>query len=350
MRALVFERYADPMSVQEVAEPDLPDNGVILSVKASGICRSDYHAWQGHDPIDSLPHVPGHEFAGEVLAVGSNVQKFQVGQRVTAPFSIGCGQCHQCRQGRLNICDDGITPGFSTWGSAAEQVAVHHADVNLAHLPEEIDYVTAASLGCRYITAFRAVVDQGRLRGSDRVVVHGCGGLGLACVQIAASLGAEVIAVDISPAALELASKLGASHLFNARDYDSTGEELGAAIRAMTQGGAELSLDALGSGITCRNSLLSLGKRGRHVQIGLLAGEGGTAELPVEWMIGRELEFLGSRGMPAWRYERLFDLIGRGILNPAALIEREVSLEEAAGEYEAMGQFSKAGIAVISRF
>tara|TARA_R110002072_G_scaffold121684_5_gene255851 strand:- start:3666 stop:4706 length:1041 start_codon:yes stop_codon:yes gene_type:complete len=346
MRALLFENYNAPMTVQQVADPALPDDGVLIQVGASGICRSDWHAWQGHDPINSLPHVPGHEFAGAVTAVGPGVRKFRVGQRVTAPFSIGCGACAQCRRGRLNICDAGITPGFSTWGSAAELVAVHHADVNLAALPAAIDDTTAASLGCRYITAFRAVVDQGRLSGGERVVVHGCGGLGLACVQIAASLGAEVFAVDISTAALALAKDLGASHLIDARDHDDPG----ALVREMTRGGAELSLDALGSSITCRNSLLSLGKKGRHIQIGLLAAEGGTAELPVEWMIGRELEFLGSRGMPAWRYERLFELILRGRLNPAALITRQVSLAAAADEYAAMGSYSNPGIAVITRF
>jgi alcohol dehydrogenase len=346
MRALVYDSFKGPMAVRQVPDPVPPADGVVLRVGANGVCRSDWHAWQGHDPIAGLPHVPGHEFAGTVEAVGPEVRRWRPGARVTAPFSMGCGHCGQCRQGHQNTCDDGFTPGFTAWGACAEFIALPHADQNLVALPEAIDFVAAASLGCRFITAFRAVVDQGGVRPGDKLAVHGCGGLGLAAVMIAASLGAEVVAVDIDEAKLALAGELGAAVAIDARGVN----DVGATVAEATGGGAKISLDALGSGETCRNSIRSLAKHGRHVQVGLLVGEGGRAELPVEWMIGREIEFVGSRGMPAWRYDAVFDLIRRGRLDPTRIVERRITLEEAPAAYQAMARFAGRGIAVIDRF
>jgi alcohol dehydrogenase len=346
MRALVFEDYGGPLSIQNLEDPSPSSDGVVLAVAANGICRSDWHAWQGHDPVAGLPHVPGHEFAGQVVAVGKDVVHWKEGDRVTAPFSIGCGRCDQCRRGFSNTCDAGFTPGFSAWGSCAQYISLRHADHNLFRLPQEMDSVTAASLGCRFITAFRAVVDRGGATAGDRLAVHGCGGLGLSAVMIAASLGAEVIAVDISAEKLALARELGAERTINAREVT----DIPAAIREMTSGGAEISLDTLGSGETCRNSVLSLAKHGRHLQVGLMVGEGGTAELPVEWMISREIAFLGSRGMPAWRYDKVFELIRRGRLRPERLIEKTILLDDAPAAFEAMGRFEGLGITVIDRF
>ena len=204
MRAVIFEEFQKPLQVRDVVDPTPPRDGVVISVAASGLCRSDWHGWMGHDSDIQLPHVPGHEFAGRVAEVGADVTRWQVGDRVTVPFCVGCGRCETCAQGDLQICDHYFQPGFTAWGSFAEYVAIPHADLNLVQLPEEIAFDAAASLGCRMVTAFRAVVDQGRLQPDQWIAVFGCGGVGLSAVMIAKSLGAKVIGIDVQPSALQI--------------------------------------------------------------------------------------------------------------------------------------------------
>ena len=168
-----------------------------MEVHATGVCRSDWHAWQGHDPVP-LPQVPGHEFAGVIVAVGSRVTRHVVGERVTAPFVCGCGRCSYCLEGDAQVCPDQSQPGFTRPGSFAELVTVPAADLNVVVLPDELDFVSAAALGCRFATSYRALTAHARVRPGDWVAVHGCGGAGLSAVMIAAALGARVVAVDLS--------------------------------------------------------------------------------------------------------------------------------------------------------
>src|SRR6476646_7999342 len=213
VRALTFDSFGGPLEVREVPVPEPVPGGVVVQVGASGICRSDWQAWQGHDRDVVLPHVPGHELAGTVAAVGTGVRRWAVGDRVTVPFVNACGVCAQCAAGEHQVCARQTQPGFTHWGSLAEFVALDAADVNLVAVPEALELSTAAALGCRYATAFRAVVQVGRVRAGEWVAVHGCGGVGLSAVQIAAAAGARVVAVDVSPGALELARELGAEHV-----------------------------------------------------------------------------------------------------------------------------------------
>lgn len=343
MRALVFENFQGPMEMRQVAEPALPGDGVVIRVKASGICRSDWHGWMGHDPDVRLPHVPGHEFAGIIEATGPEVRGWKRGDRVTVPFAVGCGKCAQCLAGNQHICDDYYQPGFTAWGSFAELVAIPHADGNLVRLPEDLGFAESASLGCRFVTSFRAVVAQGRVSAGEWVAVHGCGGVGLAAVMIARALGAQVVAVDVRPQALGCAEALGASHLVDATGQTNVPE----VIRELTGGGAHVSLDALGSRATCRNSVECLRKRGRHVQVGLMLAEEREGIIPMNLVIGRELEILGSHGMAAHGYARMFNMIRSGTLKPGLLVRKRVKLEDAAVEIEGMGRFSSLGATVI---
>ena len=198
MRAAVYEEFKTPLAVQNVPDPIPDEHGVVIKVKATGLCRSDWHGWMGHDPLISLPHVPGHELAGEIAAIGSRVSRWKIGDRVTLPFVCGCGTCPQCISGNHQVCDNQTQPGFTHWGSFAEYVSVQHADINLVRLPDELTYVAAASLGCRIATSFRAIVDQGQVTGGQWVSVHGCGGVGLSAIMIAQAIGASVIAIDIA--------------------------------------------------------------------------------------------------------------------------------------------------------
>jgi alcohol dehydrogenase len=342
VRALVFDVFGGPLTVREVPDPQPPRGGVVVRVGASGICRSDWHGWQGHDPDVVPPHVPGHELAGMIAAVGSGVHSWRVGERVTVPFVNACGRCAECAAGEHQVCPNQTQPGFTHWGSLAEYVALDAADVNLVRLPDALDEVTAAALGCRYATAFRAVVQVGRVRPGEWVAVHGCGGVGLSAVQIAAAAGARVVAVDVSPGALVLARDLGAEHVVDGTAVVPEN------VAELTGGGAHLSLDALGAAVTCVNSVLSLRRRGRHVQVGLLPPAQARPELPMERVIGWELQLLGSHGMAAHAYPELLGLIAAGRLDPRALVTRELDLDEAGEALAAVGM--RPGISVVTSF
>jgi alcohol dehydrogenase len=347
MKAAIYEAFAQPLTIQNVPDPIVPEDGVVIRVAATGICRSDWHGWMGHDPdIQKFPHVPGHELAGVIEEEGQDVRHWRAGDRVTLPFVLGCGHCPQCLSGNQHICDNYFQPGFTGWGSFAQYVAVPYADTNLVRLPDEIDFVEAASLGCRFITSFRAVAAQGRLSAGEWVVIHGCGGVGLSAIMIAQAMGANVIGVDIKDDSLALAQSIGATHVINANQEDNLIE----AIHDLTGGGAHVSLDALGSVITCRNSILSLRKRGRHVQVGLMVADYKDAPLPMNQVIAKELEILGSHGMQAHAYGPMLAMIKSGALTPKKLIGKTVTLEESLAEMEAMGEFRTLGVTVIDQF
>ena len=345
MKAAVFSSFRGPLEVQTVADPAPRPDSAVLQVKSCGLCRSDWHGWMGHDSDVHLPHVPGHELAGVVAEVGRDVTLWRPGQRVTVPFCCGCGTRHQCRSGHPQICDHYTQPGFTQWGAFAEYVEIRHADVNLVALPDSLSDVTAASLGCRFATSFRAVADQGRLRPGEWLAVHGCGGVGLSAVMIGRALGAQVIAVDIRSDRLETARRCGALHVINGESADPV-----EAIQQLTGGGAHVSIDALGSRRTCWNSIGCLRKRGRHVQVGLMAGSDANPRIPMGLVIGRELEILGSHGMQAFEYSRMLRMISDGQLHPDLLISHTVTLAEAAELLPQMNQFPSPGAVVIDRF
>lgn len=336
----MYESFGGRPQVRPVPDPLPKREGVVIEVRATGLCRSDWHGWQGHDSdITELPHVPGHELAGEVRAVGGDVTRWRVGDRVTVPFICACGRCPSCAAGDQQVCSQQTQPGFTHWGSFAEYVAIDHADVNLVALPEEMTYETAAALGCRFATAFRSVVSQGRVRPGEWVAVHGCGGVGLSAVMIAAASGAQVVAVDVNPAALDLAKQFGAAVCLEACP------EVVSGVVEATGGGAHLSLDALGHPVTAANSVLSLRRRGRHVQVGLLPS--GPTPLPMDRVIGWELEILGSHGMPAHAYGTMMDLVASGALRPDRLVARTIGLAEAADALAEMDRSTAAGMTMI---
>jgi alcohol dehydrogenase len=220
MKAPIHHEFQSPFTVREVTDPIPTGAGVVLRVKACGICRSDWHGWMGNDPDIVLPNVPGHEISGEIAATGADVKNWKIDDRVTLPFVCGCGACGQCLAGNQQVCDRQFQPGFTAWGGFAEYVAIEYADTNLVRLPEEIDHVTASSLGCRFATSYRAVVDQGKVKPGQWVAVHGCGGVGLSAIMIAAAFGAGVVAVDIDDDKLRFAASIGADAVVNSKLED----------------------------------------------------------------------------------------------------------------------------------
>lgn len=338
MRAIVIEQYGVLPTVQEVPSPSAPPGGVVLKVEATGLCRSDWHGWQGHDSDIVLPHVPGHELAGTIAAVGAGVRGWSVGDRVTTPFICACGVCEQCLEGNHQVCPNQLQPGFNYWGSFAEYVALPFAEVNLIRLPDSLDFDTAAVLGCRFATSFRAVHQVGRVAADENVVIFGCGGIGLSAVMIAAALGARVIAVDTNADALKLATAYGAA------DTVMAGQDVVKQILELTGGGAQVTMDALGSNNLVQQALRSLRPRGRHLQVGLLPD---GVQLDVSRLIGQELQWLGSHGMAAHTYPEMLGLVASGNLKPQDLITRTIGLDEVPEALDALTAGTPAGVTVI---
>ncbi|MFT3875829.1 MAG: zinc-dependent alcohol dehydrogenase family protein [Propioniciclava sp.] len=341
MRAVVIDTVQGRTEIRSVPRPDVPADGVLVQVRATGMCRSDWHAWAGHDDI-VFPHVPGHELAGVVVETGPSVRRWAVGDRVTVPFVCGCGRCDWCRAGQAQVCPAQEQPGFTHWGSFAEYVALHAADVNLVALPDSVGFATAASLGCRFATAFRALTARARVREGEWVTVVGAGGVGLSAVMIARALGAHVIAVDRNPGALAVAERLGCEHTVVA-----DGRDVPAAVRELTGGGSHVAVDAVGSEQTASDAILGLRRQGRHVQVGLLPPVEGHPRVPMDRVIGWELELLGSHGMAASDYPAMMSLIEQGALQPQRLIERTIGLDEAAALLPVFDTASVAGMTMI---
>ena len=344
MRAVIYEGYRQPLRVTEVADPTPPEDGVVLRVDAAGLCRSDWHSWHGHDEdIPAFPHIPGHEFAGTVAAVGPAVTRWRVGDRVLTPFVCACGECLVCESGNHQVCPHQWQPGFDGWGGFAEYVALPRADVNLVRLPHDMDMATAASLGCRVATAFRALASVGRVQPGEEVVVHGCGGVGLAGVMIARALGARVTVIDPAAGARELAMAFGAAEALE------PGDDIVDRVVEATDGGPHVSLEAIGNAESCRHSIESLRPRGRHVQVGLLSPATTREPVPMHRVIARELQVLGSHGMAAHDYPELLAMAADGRIRPDLLIARTIALDEVPDAFSAIGSASQApGVTVIT--
>jgi alcohol dehydrogenase len=346
MRAIYFSEFVGNLQIADVPTPLPPTNGVVIEVKATGLCRSDWHAWMGHDSDVALPHVPGHELAGIVSEIGAGVTKFKVGDRVTVPFVNGCGKCQYCASGNAQVCPTQTQPGFTHWGSYAEYVSIENADFNLISLPDAISFSTAAALGCRFATAFRGLTARAKVQSGEWVAIFGCGGVGISAIMIAKALGARVMAIDISPAALAKATQIGADFTINSSATDAQAQ-----ILEITGDGAEVSVDALGSQMTSSQSILSLRRRGRHLQLGLLLTPDGLTPEPMGRVIAYELDLLGSHGMAAVDYPQMLAMVESGILRPDLLVERTVGLEDGITALKAMGEGAGAtvgGITIIN--
>jgi propanol-preferring alcohol dehydrogenase len=350
MKAAQIVAFGQPLELRDVAEPSAGRGDAVVRVEAEGICRSDWHAWMGDGSWiglkPTLPITPGHELAGEVVEVGHDVEQVAVGDRVTVPFHEGCGRCSQCQTAKPNRCEKLQIIGFSHDGGYAQFVRILEADFNCVKLPETVDAVTAAAIGCRYMTAYHAVTTQGCVRPGYWVAVYGAGGVGLSAVQVASAVGANPIAVDIDESKLERAKQEGAAVVVNAQATDAP-----RLIKEVTGGGAHVSLDALGIETTVTNSVKSLRRGGRHVQVGLTTKEeGGKVALPIDIMTSWELEFVGSLGNPHPNYAGLLALVESGKLRPQSLIGQHLSLESAGEVLASMTDFKTTGINVITEF
>jgi len=345
MKVALYNEFQGPISIANVIDPNPSEFGVVIKVEASGLCLSDWHGWMGHDPDIVLPHVPGHELAGTIMSVGKKVKNWRAGQRVTVPFVGGCGSCNYCLEGNQQVCDFQFQPGFTAWGSFAEFVVIDYADINLVELPADMNFLEAAALGCRFITAYRGVREQGKLTSDQTIAVHGCGGVGLSVIQIAKGIGAKVIAIDINEQKCNLAKDLGADYTINAATTDVV-----QAVKELSGGGVHVSVDALGHSITCINSIMGLRKRGKHIQIGLMTESHAAPSIPMANIVANELEILGSHGMQAHKYPEMFNFIDKAGINLGNMIAKTISLEEVPVHLPKMYENSSSGITVVNSF
>ncbi|MBW4636570.1 MAG: zinc-dependent alcohol dehydrogenase family protein [Iphinoe sp. HA4291-MV1] len=351
MKAAVVEGFNQPLVVhKDWPDPKCGPNDAIIQVKANGICRSDWHMWMGDwgwiGLQLQLPHVIGHEFCGVVEEVGSEVTKFKKGDHVICPFNLGCGSCEYCLSGHQNTCSDLKIAGLNVTGGYGQFAHIPKADFNLVPLPESISFVEAASMGCRFMTAYHGVVDQAQVKAGEWVAVYGCGGVGLATVQIASALGANVIAISNNEKKLSAARELGATHVVNASQEDAP-----TAVQDITKGGAHVSIEALGSAGTCRNAILSLRNQGRLLQVGLTSEqEKGEVSLPIDLIVAKELMIIGTLGMQPHRYSEMLRMVESGKLTPGKLVNQTVPIEQASDVLSSMSHYGTLGVTVIDQW
>ncbi|MFW2541907.1 zinc-dependent alcohol dehydrogenase family protein [Primorskyibacter sp. 2E107] len=344
MRAAQLIGYRAPLEIVTVDDPAPPAGGVVLRVLASGICRSDWHVWTGGDAV-VLPHIPGHEFCGEVVAVGAGVTRWSVGDRVIAPFILACGACPDCSAGHQTICANQVLPGFTAPGSFAEYVAVSFADENLTRLPDTIAPDLAAAFGCRVTTAWQALTGRAALRPGEWLAVFGCGGVGLSAMLLGRALGARVVVVDVVEDKLTHARALGADAV-----VDASAGNAAEAVREITGGGAHVALEALGIPATTEAAMRALRKLGRMVQIGMPAGDHLNMTLPWDVVYSGQLAIYGTRGMPAHRYGDLLNMVAGGLVDLSPIVARRVGLSDATAELAAFDNAAPPGVAVITDF
>ncbi|MCF6159346.1 MAG: alcohol dehydrogenase [wastewater metagenome] len=348
MKAAVMTQFREPLEIQELPDPTPGPHDAVIRVEGCGVCRSDWHVWQGDwkwiGVEVNLPLVMGHEFGGVVEAVGTEVRNFRPGDRVTVPFHMSCGHCEYCYRGRSNLCPAHGVVGVNFHGGYGQLVLIPDASVNLVRLPDEVDSLSAAAIGCRYMTAYHGVVDRIKIQPGEWAVVFGIGGVGISAVQIASSLGAQVVAVSTKYEKLTLARNEGAVITINASADDPV-----AVIKDVTRGGADVTIDAFGSSKTTIPAIRSLKRGGRHLQLGLTSKqEQGIIPLPVDAMVLQEIEFIGSLGCPVTSYPGLLALIARGKLNPKRLVKNTITADKINQVLSSMTNFATTGFHVIT--
>jgi len=357
MRAAILREYGEPLDIHEVPDPEPGPDGAVVRVTT---------------PVASAGATGTR---GRATASGPTIASPRTGARPRARRRSGYRRRlrRPVRAGRprrrsvlarrrhlsaLSAGDTGtsVTTGERSAssprpGAFAERVAVPDADYNLVERPPWLDATAAAALGCRYMTAYHALAERAGLDGGEWLAVHGCGGVGLSRQSNwATRSGARIVAVDVDDDALSLARDLGADETVNPNDLDE--ETVPDRVRNLTDGGADVSVDALGIAETCRNSVRSVRPRGTHVQVGLTteAERGEVSSLPTDWMTRWEVSFVGSRGMPPTSYDDLFALVEATDVDPAALVSEELALSEVSERLAAMGEYDARGVEVVTDF
>ncbi len=320
MRAAVFHAPHAPLSIEEVPLPAYGPSDLLIQVAACGLCHSDLHYIDhGVKTFKPPPLVLGHEASGTVVAAGAAVQGFGVGDRVLVPPIVTCGACRSCRSGRANVCERLKMFGNDFDGAFAEYLAAPAAEV--FHLPDELPLVASSIISDAVTTPWHGVRNRARVRAGETVAIFGCGGIGLNAVQVAALLGAVVIAVDISEEKLEWACRLGAAEVVDARAVP----DVPRAIRRLTDGGADVAVEAIGRPQTQEQAFASVRGGGRLLLMGFSSE---SMALNAGRTTYREIEVIGTLGCRPVDFPVVIDLARRGKLQVESMVTGRFPLSE----------------------
>lgn len=316
----MFYGAGQPLAVEDVPTPVPGPGEVLVKVAGCGVCHTDLHYIDHGTPtFKKPPLVLGHEVAGTVAEVGADVTGVATGDRVLLPAVLPCGHCRACRIGRENICENGIMLGNNIDGGYAEYIVVPGKDV--FPLPEEIPLVEGSIIADAVTTPYHAVVNRGRVRPGDWVLVVGCGGIGLNLVQMAAAVGARIVAVDVSASKLEWAARLGAHETVNSAELERPDK----VIRGLTDGGADVAFEAVGKAATQELALNGLRAGARLVLVGYSPE---TMQLNAGRVMFRELSIVGSLGCRPVDYPRAIELARQGRIRVAELVTHRFGLDD----------------------
>lgn len=320
MKATILRGGGD-LRYETVPDPAPQAHEAVIKVHACSICGSDVHAYHGKHPRLTFPRVLGHEFAGEIVALGKAVRGYAVGDRVCCDIDFACGQCGPCREGRGNICEKLRTMGFDRDGAYAQFAAV--PDFNLYRLPDTVSYDQASAVQVLGIS-YHAVADRVRPQAGERVAVIGAGPIGLGAALIAQTMGAEVTISDILDFRLSMAQSLGIAHTVNARGADM--REI--ALERTGGRGYDKVVECVG-GLQERtvSDAVAMVKRGGQITVVGTFPEN-KATIPIAYIKDREIDLNFSRGNFK-AFAPCLDLIASGRINPDRYISHRFPLSRA---------------------
>ncbi len=319
MKAAVFYGKEQGLKIEEVPTPTYSNDEVLVKVAATGLCRTDLHYLHGTPTFKKPPIILGHEISGTVESVGENVKNFNKSDKVLIPPVFACGKCFFCRIGRGTICTNQIMVGNHRDGGFAEYIAVPASDI--FHLPDEIPLQEGCIISDALSTPYHAVINRAQVKSGDTVAVFGCGGVGLATVQMANAIGANVIAVDVFDEKLQLAKKFGAVETINARNETDVPKKL----RKISGRGIDIAIEVIGNPETIQHAYNSVRWGGRVVVVGYTDKD---IVINAARLMFREIEIIGSLGCGLQDYPKLIDMIKYGKIKVKDLVSHKFKLAE----------------------
>jgi len=338
MHALVLERFGGPFVAREVPTPAIAPHEALVRVRNVGVCGTDVKIRANRMGLGVIPLIMGHEIAGEVAELGAEVRGFAAGDRVVVNFYLTCGRCPFCRAGRDTLCPETRQHGFSIDGGFAEYVKT--PGVNLCKVPDHVSLEGACILGDAVATSYHAITKRAQVRPGTTLALIGVGGVGLHALQMAKLAGGWVIAVDVNDARLDLARKLGADAVVDAR----TGP-FHEAVRKLTDGlGVDVVLEFVANAQTLPSSVASLRRAGRLVFVGY------TPEVPLSVLprelVRSELEIVGSRANTKQELAETMTLVAQGRITP--VVDRVLPLAEIEEAFTALKEGRPLGRNVLA--